>query len=483
MHVRTSPSPTPPSGLGLAGWSWIIFQGARDPYIILITIYIFAPYFVTSVVGDPVRGQAMIAQGAKYAGWAVMLTVPLLGAVVDRMGPRKPWLLASVGLMVPLILMLWWAKPAGAGLGPGATVAILAIVSVLFAYTEALHNSLLLPAVGVERAGAASGLGFGFASLVSLIMLAFVLWAFALPGKVDWSFVPSMPLFGLDVLAHEPDRIVPVIVASVMALGSGILMRFAPDVASTGVRLGQAVRLGYADLKALVLQARGYRDALVFLGARMLFVDGLTAILIFTGVYAAGVMGWQTLELLAYGMILCVFSSIGGFAAGWLDGRVGPKLALNIEISGVVLSQALSLGNTRTLFFYQPYDPASHHPLWSGPMFRTAPEIGLLLSGCLMAVSVVATYSSSRTMMTRIVPAEKVAVFFGLFVIAGSATMWLGPLLVQAATDLSGSQRIGLLPISGLLLAGLLVLQWIRDPNGRTDQSLSTADARAIAGD
>lgn len=455
-------APPRAAGIGRAGWAWVTFQGFRDPYIILITIYIFAPYFVTSVVGDAVQGQAMVAEGAKYAGWAVMLTVPLLGAVVDRMGPRKPWLVAAVGLMLPLIVMLWWAKPAGAGLSPPTIVAILAAVSVLFAYSEALHNSLLLPAVGMEQAGAASGLGFGFASFVSFIMLAGVLWAFVLPGSVTWSFVPEAPLFGLDVAAHQPDRIVPVIVAVVMALGTGLLMRFVPDVASSGVRLGEALRLGFSDLKALIVQARGYRDAIVFLGARMLFVDGLTAILVFTGVYAAGAMGWQTMELLAYGMILCVFSSIGGFTAGWLDGRLGPKLALKLEICGVVLSQVLALGNTRTLFFYQPYDASSHQPLWNGPMFQTAPEIGLVLSGCLMAVTVVATYSSSRTLLTRIVPGEKVAVFFGLFVISGSATMWLGPLLVQAATEFSGSQRIGLLPISGLLLAGLLTLQWVR---------------------
>ena len=88
--------------------------------------------------------------------------------------------------------------------------------------------------------------------------------------------------------------------------------------------------------------------------------------------------------------------------------------------------------------------------------------MGLLAAGMLGAVTVTAAYASSRTMLTRVVPPAKVGVFFGLFVIAGSATMWLGPLLVQVATAASGSQRVGLLPISGLLVAGLAVLQFVR---------------------
>ena len=47
--------------------------------------------------------------------------------------------------------------------------------------------------------------------------------------------------------------------------------------------------------------------------------------------------------------------------------------------------------------------------------------------------------------LTNHVPPERVGIFFGLFTIAGTATMWLGPLLVQGATEASGSQRVGLL--------------------------------------
>lgn len=466
---------TSPTRLGRAAWCWALFQGGRDPFVILVTIYVFVPYLVTSVIADPVHGQALVAGGAKYAGWIVALTAPLLGAVVDRMGPRKPWLASTVALMAPLMAALWWAKPGGVGLGVGAIIAMLAVLSVLFAYTETLHNALLLPAAGMRRAGSASGLALAFGNFVSVAMLAFVLWGFALPGKVAWSFVPAAPLFGLDVATHEQDRIVPVLTALALVLGTLPLMAFVPDVASNGVRLGAAIRLGLADLKALILEARGHRDALVYLGARMLFTDGLTGILIFTGVYAAGVMGWHTLELLAYGMILCVFAVGGGLLAGWLDQAIGPKRALTLEICGVVASQLLSLGNTKSLLFYRPFDITTHAAIWSGPMFRSAPELGLLACGMLGAVTVTAAYSSSRTMLTRVVPAHKVGIFFGLFVIAGTATMWLGPLLVQLATAATGSQRAGLLPISALLVAGLIVLQLVRGGGRVREARLSEA--------
>ena len=453
---------TTPQSSRTSIWSWALFQGGRDPYVMLITIYVFVPYLVTTVVGDPVHGQRLVASAHKYAGWLVMLTAPLLGATVDRMGRRKPWIVGAIALMVPLVASLWWAMPGDAGLSLSVIVSILAVLGVLFAATETLHNALLIPAAGMDRAGSASGLGLALGNLVSVLMLAFVMWGFALPAKVPPGFVPAHPLFGLSAASHETDRVVAPIVALLLVLGTLPLLRFVPDVPATGVRLGRAIRLGLGDLKALFVEARGHRDALTYLAARMLFTDGLTGVLIFAGVYAAGVMGWRSLELLAYGMLLSIFSVSGGLAAGWLDTRLGPKLALRIALIGVVVSQLLSLGNAPHSLFYMAYDPTAHAPLWSGPVFRTAPELALLGCGFLGAVTVTAAYSSSRTLLTRVVPQDRIGAFFGLFVIAGTATMWLGPLLVEAATGASGSQRVGLLPISGLLIAGLIVLQFVK---------------------
>jgi UMF1 family MFS transporter len=177
--------------------SWSIFEGGRDPYVILITIYVFMPYVSASMVGDPVRGQELISQFQQYTGWIVMASAPFLGASIDKLGPRKRWLAAVVIGMVPLIFSLWFAKPDGSGLSIITTMAITMVIGVLFAYSEVLHNSMLIRAAGLKGAHAASGLALSLGNAASVVALAFTAWAFALPGKVSWSWVRPMSRNGL----------------------------------------------------------------------------------------------------------------------------------------------------------------------------------------------------------------------------------------------------------------------------------------------
>src|SRR5580698_3137258 len=188
------------SKLSLGGAAWSIFEGGRDPYVILVTIYIFMPYFASVVVGDPVKGQEAVAAYGQYSGWIVMVTAPFLGAAIDRLGRRKGWLALVVGLMVPLMWALWFTTPDHRGLSIGAVIAVATAIGVLFSYSEVLHNSMLVRAAGMGAAHKASSL--------ALAALAFVAWAFALPGHVDWAWVPKAPLFGLNPATHETDRIV-----------------------------------------------------------------------------------------------------------------------------------------------------------------------------------------------------------------------------------------------------------------------------------
>ena len=450
-----------PARLTRGAASWAIFEGARDPYVILITIYIFMPYFAAVVVGDPVRGQEAVAAYGQYSGWIVMVTAPLLGASIDRIGRRKPLLLAICALMIPMIWALWWTKPDHTGLSVGAVIALATAIGVLFSYTEVFHNSLLVRAAGMSGAHKASGLAL--ANAFALAALAFVTWAFALPGKVDWAIIPKAPLFGLDPISHQPDRIVAPIAAMIFALGAIPLFLFTPDAEPTGVPLLTALGGGAAALRRMVLSLRGYRDAAIFLTARMFYVDGMSAVLLFAGVYARGVMHWGALEMLFYGMVLTVLAVIGGFVGGALDHRLGPRRAVQIEIGMTLLAVIALLGMApdRILYFW-PYDAATHAVLWNGPMFRTLPEVMFIAIGFINAVFITAHYASSRTLLTRLTPPEQTGAFFGVYALSGTATVWLGSFLVNLGTHIFKTQQGGFASITLLLGIGFVGLMFVR---------------------
>lgn len=442
-----------------SAWCWAAFEGFRNPAVVLITIYVFMPYYVRVVAETPVEGQALVARAHQYAGWAVALTAPLMGLVVDRLGPRKPMLTLTVLLMVPLYFMLWFVTRDGP-IGPGVFLAIAAAKSMLFAWTEVFHNALLLPAARGHTARA-SGLGLALGNATSVAFLVFVLWAFSLPGTVDWGFVPAQPLFGLDQSTHEPARIVGPIVALSLLVGLGLILWGVPDVPSSGERLGSAVRKAMADLRSMVRELKSEREAAKFLLARMIYADGKTAILIFSGVLAAGTMGWGTLEMLAYGILLSILAVGGGLLAGWLDPRIGPKKAVLVEIGVTMAILFGMLGAKPDQVFWIKVDPV---PLFNGPMFTTLPELAFIAAAGIGAISITAAYASSRTLLTMLVRPERAGTFFGLYALSGTATMWLGPMLVAWGTVATGSQQGGFATVLILLAAGFLLLLRVKVP-------------------
>lgn len=462
-------SPTVPQARATAGW--VLAQAGRDPYVILISIYIFAPWFVAAVVGDPVLGQALVAQGGKWGGWAVMATMPVLGAAVDRIGPRKPLLALTSALMAALCVSLWWVVPKGSGLdGLGIAWVVFAGAAMtwLFAAHETLHNALLVPAAGYHGAARASGLGLAAGNATSVGLLIIMLLAFALPGTVDWAFLPAAPLFGLDPALGEPSRLTGPLVAALMVAGSVPLQLWTPDQPRSSASVPAALAGGVADLVRLFREARGNANPLLYLLARMIFTDGLTAILLFGGIFAAGVMGWGTLQMLGYGVILSIAAVIGGLMASRFDTWFGPRPALIGELALLIIIETAALGSGKARILYQTVDPVR---LWDSPIFSTLPELVFLALGCGLAITITAAYASSRTLLTRLVPADKLGSFFGLYALAGTATMWLGPLLVEVATRAGGTQAAGFVPVLGLLAVGMGLLLCVKG-GGRLQPSI-----------
>ncbi|SFH65950.1 MFS transporter [Bradyrhizobium sp. Gha] len=258
------------------------------------------------------------------------------------------------------------------------------------------------------------------------------------------------------------ERLLGPFIAILISLGAAGLLGFSIDAPSTRVSLGSAVRLGLKDVVVLIRSLPKQRNILKFLIARTVYGDGLHTLIKLEGIYASGVMGWHAFDLLAFAIVKIVFASCGGLLAGILNVRIGTRRALILELCCTIVLLVMVLGTTpKTLLFFWAYDASAHAALWSGPVFRTLPELAFLLISASMTAFAVATVASGRAMVVEIVAPDRLGSFFGLFHVSASATAWIAPALIGFFTAYFHSQSIGLIPVAVLLAIGAATLLFV----------------------
>src|ERR1700759_3746863 len=132
--------------------SWIFFDWAAQPYFTLITTFVFAPYFATHVAADPASGQSLWGFATAASGLLIALMSPILGAVADASGRRKPWIAAFGALLVIGSSLMWFGKPGDASVIPSLLLAYgIATVGVEFAIV--FNNAMMPTLVPPERIG------------------------------------------------------------------------------------------------------------------------------------------------------------------------------------------------------------------------------------------------------------------------------------------------------------------------------------------
>lgn len=444
----------PPSGQ----YAWALFDWAAQPYFSIIAGFLFAPYFVNVVVGDPVAGQSLLGLALAVAGFLTAFSAPVMGAITDAAGQRKPWLLACSLFYVIAVSLHWCAVP---GLSAGTFMLVMIsmiVASVSLELAVVVNNAMLCDVAPKSRLGRLSGTGFALGYVGGLVAIILLLVLFALPGAGAQALdgLSVMPFFGLDTQSHEHHRIAGPFAALWYALFVLPLFLLTPDRASTGASLLQAARKGFHALGATIriLPKPDYRPLGLFLIGRMLYNDGLIAIFIFGAVYASGAFDWAPEETALYGMILIGVAVVGAVIGGRLDDRIGSKatvlLSLCIILAGVSL--AASITQTSILFFV-PVAPSE-----SGRFLSSTAEQVYLGAAIITSLASGPAQAASRSLMARLAPKDQMTEFFGLFAFSGKLTAFIGPLGIGVVTALLGTQRAAFIVVITLILAGLLIL-------------------------
>ena len=393
--------------------AWALFDFANSVYPAVITTTVFSIYYVGTVVGnDTGRGQWWWGVSLAVSALIVAVTSPLLGAIADRAGARKKFMLAYTAVcLIGVLLMM--------GLRPGMVIAGFAffvIANVGFESALVFYNAYLPDIAPPERQGWVSGLGFGVGYLGSALGLVMVI-PFA-SDRIDlvWFLVAGFFL--------------------VFSLPAFLVL---PKDQPTDMSVAQAARWGVTSFRAIVKEVWGLKELRNFLFAFFFYIDGVLTIIVMAGVVATETFGFDQQGTIVLFLIVQMSALVGAFALATPTDRYGPKRVLN-----GVLGLWIFVG----VAAYVIESPALFYGM-----------------AVLAGLGLGSTQAASRAFLSSLVPAGKEAGMFGFYALCGKSSSVIGPLLFGYVTVwANGNQRPAFLTLTGLFMLGLVLLQRVRDP-------------------
>lgn len=439
-----------------AAISWMMFDWAAQPYFTLITTFVFAPYFASRVAESPAMGQSMWGFATAAAGLVIALLSPVLGAIADASGRRKPWIAGFGALLVIGASLMWIGKPGD----PSIIVPLLiayAIATIGVEFATVFNNAMMPTLVPPERIGRLSGTGWAIGYAGGIFSLVLVLGFMAANPATGKTLFGLVPILGLDPKTFEGDRITGPLTGLWFIIFVLPMFLLTPDIPAR-LPLRTAVRQGLRELRATLAELTKSRSMTIFLIANMIYTDGLVSLFAFGGIYAVGTFGWNTIQIGTFGILLAISGAFGAWLGGKLDDRLGPKTVIAGSLLILLSSIAAILLINKDSIFFIPVAP----PVSNGPLFAAPAEKVYLALGALIGLAAGPLQAASRTMLIRLAPRDRITQYFGLFALTGKVTSFLGPLLIGTITAATMSQKAGMAVLVPFFLAGLALLSRVR---------------------
>ncbi|WP_120499429.1 MFS transporter [Roseovarius sp. EL26] len=438
-------------------WGWFFFDWASQPYNTLLLTFIFAPY-VTEVVGDGARAQSLWGFTVGCAGVIIALCAPILGAIADTYGNRLKWVWLFSVLYVVGACGAWFLAPDGNHLMLALTLFGLGLIGMEFA---TIFTNSMLPDLGTkEEIGRISGSGWAFGYLGGFIALVLTLGFFAESATTGKTFLGFDPALGLSAEAREGTRFVGPFSALWYVVFMVPFFLWVRDPKPEKPAQG-ALKRSLSSVVKTVKSLPKTPSLFAYLASSMFYRDALNGMYVFGGLYAAGVLGWSVVQTGVFGIIAIVSGAIFAWVGGRVDVKVGPKPVIRVSILILIAVAICVIFVSREAVFGIEVEATSKLP----------DHIFYVLGAVIGAVGGT-IQSASRTMMVRQANPGQMTEAFGLYALAGKATSFIAPFAIGIATQISGSQQIGVAPLIVLFLLGLVLLRWVH-PEGENEYGQS----------
>ena len=418
-------------------FSWSIYDFANQPFTTITITFIYSTFFASTIfLGTEEEGVAAWGKAIIISSLIVAFLSPIMGAIADRGGFRKVFLIFWTWICVVFSFMLYYPMPGDVF----NALLFFCIANIGFEMGGVFLNAYLPEIAPKDKIGRISGYGWSFGYVGGLLALAVCFIFLVFPEQ------PINPLTGnyFDKESYEHIRIINVLIAIWLAVFSIPTFLFVRGKNKKIKEKDNLISKSFIEIKKTFIEISKYKQVVRFLFARIVYNDALITVIAFGGPYAYTQFGFDmdtNGKLMIFAIVLNIFAGLGAFIFGFLDDYIGGKKTVQITNLGFILALLIA--------FVAP-------ALQNG-------EIYFWISGILIGIFLGPNQAASRSLMGRMIPEKKENEFYGFFAFSGKATAFLGPLLYTLVIDLTNDMRWSMLMLVVFFLVGMYILNTVDD--------------------
>ena len=410
-----------------AVWSWAFYDWGNSAYSTTVMAGFF-PLFFKEYWADPHnpnQSTFYLGMANSIASIVVASLAPLLGSIADQGSAKKKFLTFFAFLGVIMTGGLWMVSQGNWQMA----VLFYVMATIGFASGNVFYDSLLPGLASEERVDVVSSLGFGLGYLGGGLLFLVNVFMYLKPE-----------IFGISDGATAI-KLSFLSVAVWWAVFTIPLILFVPEPKNyDSVNINNAIQMGWIQLIQTFKEIRNMKVVGTFLLAYFFYIDGVDTIIKMAVDYGMS-LNFSGESLIIALLIVQFVAFPAALIYGRLGAKVGAKRAIMIGIIAYSVITFLGYFITKAWHFYV-----------------LAILIGLFQGGI---------QALSRSLYTRIIPAEKSAEFFGFYNMLGKYAAIIGPALMGTISLVTGSARLGILSILLLFILGAFLLNKVDLDEGK----------------
>ena len=421
-------------------FSWSIYDFANQPFTTITVTFIYSTFFASTIfLGTEEAGVSAWGKAITISSLIIAFLSPIMGAIADRGGHRKLFLIFWTWICIIFSFLLYFPKQGDVF----SALLFFCIANIGFEMGGVFLNAYLPEIAPKNKIGRISGYGWSFGYVGGLIALAACFVLFIVPDN------PFNPLTGnvLDKSNYEHIRIINIFIAIWFAIFSIPTFLYVKSSNIISKPSRNLISSSFKSIRNTFYEIKKYKQIVRFLLARVVYNDAMITVIAFGGPYAYTQFGFDmdtNGKLMIFGIVLNVFAGFGAFIMGFLDDYIGGKKTVQITNLGFIIALIIA---------------------FLAPVLENG-EIYFWVSGAMIGIFMGPNQAASRSLMGRLIPKSKETEFYGFFAFSGKATAFLGPLLFTLIIDYTNNIRLSLLMLALLFFIGMLILNTVNTKEG-----------------